>query len=319
MYKLLVIGGSGFFGKSVLDAYIRKQLGRWGIDAVMILSRNASALRRSHPYLLNDSVSLIDADISTCDSLPFADYVIHAAASTDASKYLSHPITEQANALAATQNYATLAKEFHRNSKIVYASSGAVYGQQLPNEMALEEGRLLMPLASLPVTKRNYAAAKRDSEKIIQSLGRSGLDVSIARCFAFVGPYLPRDQHFAIGNFIADGIADRDIVIKASNRVYRSYMFADDLVQWLMTIAHSATASCPTYNVGSTEAVELRELGLLIAQYFKVSVRLPTTGFEESDRYIPSTDLAFRELDVSYNYDLWRSITETTRRIHEHI
>jgi nucleoside-diphosphate-sugar epimerase len=317
MYKLLVIGGSGFFGKSVLDAHMRKQLKPWEIEEVIILSRHASALRHSHPYLLNDSVSLIDADISTCDSLPFADYVIHAAASTDASKYLTQPIAEQTNILSSTKNYFRLAKEFHRNSKIVYTSSGVIYGQQCPNDFALKESSILMPLASLPVAKRNYAAAKRDSEKIIESLGLDGIEVSIARCFAFVGPHLPREQHFAIGNFIADGLAGRDVVIKANNLVYRSYMFSDDLVQWLMAIVHGANGSCPIYNVGSNEVVELKDLGLLIAEYFNVGVRLPSLGFNTPDRYIPSTDLALHELNLSSRYDLRRSIAETVRRIHE--
>ena len=315
MYKLLVIGGSGFFGKSVLDAFIRKQLGRWGIDEVIIFSRNASALRLSHPYLLSDSVSLIDGDISTCDSLPFADYIIHAAASTDASKYLIQPITEQANALAATQNYSNLAKEFHRNSKIVYASSGVVYGQQWPNVLALEEGRLLRPIASLPETKRNYAAAKRDSEKIIQSLGQFGLDVSIARCFAFVGRYLPRDQHFAIGNFIGDGLAGNVIKVHATQPVYRSYMHADDLVRWLMTIADASNPKCPVYNVGSSEAVEIRELAQKVGSYFGIDVDAAELTSTDVDRYIPSVEKAFRELGLTSQYDLSASISKTVKQI----
>lgn len=318
MSKLLVIGGTGFFGKSILDSFLCQQLESWNISEVMVLSRHASTLKQTHPHLLNKSVRLIDADIATCTSLPFADYVIHAAASSDASRYLSQPIAEQENILAATVNYRNLANVFHRESKIVYASSGAIYGQQDSDQLGLNEGDALKPVDSLPEGKRNYAAAKRDSEDIVKSIGNSGIDVSIARCFAFIGPYLPRDQHFAIGNFVANGLAGQDIEIRASYPVYRSYMFADDLVKWLMTIAHNSNNSCPIYNVGSGQGVELKELGLLMAKYFRVKSKASHSNTKFIDRYVPSIDLAHQNLGLSIQWGLMDSIAETVKRIEQH-
>jgi dTDP-glucose 4,6-dehydratase len=318
MSKLLVIGGTGFFGKSILDSYLRQQLEPWNISEVIVLSRHASSLRQTHPFLLNGSVRFIDADIATCSSLPFADYVIHAAASSDASRYLSQPVTEQKNILATTVNYKNLANKFHQDSRIIYASSGAIYGQQDPDQLGLNEVDALRPIDTLPEGKRNYAAAKRDSEDVIKSIGDSGIKVSIARCFAFIGPHLPRDQHFAIGNFIADGLAGQDIEIKAKHPVYRSYMFADDLVKWLMTIAHNSNKSCPIYNVGSGQAIELKGLGLLMAQYFKVKPKASHTNLATIDRYVPSIDLAHQNLGLSIQWDLLDSINETVMRIEQY-
>src|SRR5688572_21669272 len=99
------------------------------------MSRNASLLREAHRNLVSHNVWLLDADITTAESLPAADFVIHAAASTDAARYLSQPLNERRNILAGTINYCRIAPYCHAESKIVYASSGAVYGV-LPADLA---------------------------------------------------------------------------------------------------------------------------------------------------------------------------------------
>ena len=125
-----MIGGSGFFGKSILSAFQRGVLRPWNIESVLVLARSASKLRITNPELVCGAVDLIDGDIATCKSLPPSDYVIHAAASTDISRYLSQPIEEQLNIQGSVLNYCRLAPRFHKSSKIVYASSGAIYGPQ---------------------------------------------------------------------------------------------------------------------------------------------------------------------------------------------
>jgi dTDP-glucose 4,6-dehydratase len=317
MGNLLVIGGSGFFGKSILDAYSRGLLEPWGIDSVTVIARDADSLSHTHPYLIGKSVVLLNQDITKCDSLPRADYVIHAAASSDAERYLLRPLQERANVQLAVTNYALLAEKFHSNSKLVFASSGAVYGQQPDSVSALDERVPLGKLESLDFGKRDYAAAKRDGEEIIRDLGRSGLKVSIARCFAFVGPYLPLHKHFAIGNFLADGMAQRPIEMRAQHAVYRSYLYADELVIWLMTIAHHANSDAPTYNVGSNMGIILGELASKVAKYFNVPALVPPITGGKVDKYVPSILKVKQELGLEVQIGIDQAISLTVNRIKE--
>ena len=316
MASLLIIGGSGFFGKSILDAYKRGLLDQWEIDSISIVARNSTRLRHNFSGLIDKSIRLFDRDISTCLEVPTADYVIHAAASTDASRYLERPEVEKANVLGAVRNYANLAQKYHRNSKILYVSSGAIYGVQPHYLSNIPEDFSYGDIENLDLTKRNYAAAKKDSEKIIEELGSLGLNVSIARCFAFIGKYLPRDKHFAIGNFIEDGLNGRAIRINAAHRVYRSYMYADELVEWLMTILCLSDNTCPTYNVGSDQSVEIFEVARKVAKIFGVEVSATLhNASEEDDRYVPSIQKACIQAGVLLNFNLDQSLKLTVNRI----
>jgi nucleoside-diphosphate-sugar epimerase len=107
-----------------------------------------------------------------------------------------------------------LAKKNHKNSKIVYCSSGAVYGQQPPDIDKISENFDFNSVKGLASEKRNYALEKRNSEESIIKLGVEGLSVSIARCFTFYGKYLPKDQHFAYGNFVCK--AEKGEIVKVN-------------------------------------------------------------------------------------------------------
>lgn len=309
MASLLIIGGTGFFGKSILDSYKRKLLEPWKIDKIIIMSRYPQQFSKNFPELISEEIKFFAGDISSVNYLPKADFIIHAAASTDNSKYIIQNDDEKNNIIMGTLNYCRLAKKFHKKSKIVYCSSGAVYGYQPKNLQFLKEDDLFGDISKLDNVKKSYAYAKRNSEIAIKELGEKDINVSIARCFSFVGKYLPRDQHFAIGNFIADGNNGNDIEVKTDRLVFRSYMSADDLVEWLLTIADNSKKTCPIYNVASDKEIEIRELANVVSQIFNVNtktVEINKNAIE--DRYIPSIEKAKKELSLRINYGLKESI-----------
>ncbi len=299
--NLLIIGGSGFFGKSFLDSFSKGQLQKFGINNITILARSASSLNVQCPELLNSNIQLLNGNIETLNELPKADFVIHAATSTQSSEYLSSE--KQNNPIENTvENYCKRAPFFHANSRVVYCSSGAVYGQQSSEIDKIPENAALQDVNPLQEYKKLYALRKRNSEKSIQKLGQLGLNVAIARCFSFYGKYLPKDQHYAYGNFLASAEKKETIQVTAKNLVYRSYMHADDLVYSLMNIARIASPECPIFNVGSDEAIEIRDLARKIAKEYNVTVNLtePNTLLAP-DKYIPNID-RLKKLNIHFSH-----------------
>ena len=314
MASLLILGGSGFFGKSFLDSFRRGLLDQWDIGNILIVSRRASRLATMFPDLVSSRVKLIDGDLAKLDSVPKAELVIHAAASTDIRDY-DESSSGVENIQKNVSNYVRLLREYHATSKILFVSSGAVYGNQPDSTPFLTEHSKFQPLDTMPNGKRQYAKAKRLAEGEFLKIAQDGVNVSIARCFAFVGKWLPLDQHFAAGSFIKNIIFNNSLVVNASHQVIRSYMHSDDLVDWLLSIAHSSSTQAPIYNVGSEDGVSLQYLARALAEKFKLPYAVAPLTSNLADRYVPSTEKALAELDLKPKYNSLEAILAVTNEL----
>jgi len=287
--SLLVIGGTGFFGKSIVHSFQRGLLTPYGIDRILVGARNIAKFQNDFPELIDNRIELVKMDVSVESEMPYADIVIHAATNTTFTSNKKIPNGEKINIEQSISNYCKCAQRDHKNAKIIYCSSGAVYGQQPEEIEKMDEEFPFQDVSNLIDYKRNYALGKRFAEKEIIKLGSFGLNVSIARCFAFHGKYLPRDEHFAYGNFIGSASRGDVIEVKANHRVIRSYMNADDLVDSLMKVALQSNTKCPIFNVGSDEAIEIRDLANQIADEYNVAVKIAPITENKIDRYVPNT------------------------------
>ena len=179
MKTLLIIGGTGFFGNSILSYLSNSKTLKIKFNKIIVISRNKLATFRYTKNLKkNYSIIKINCDILKLKKLPKADYVIYAAI-----------LKNYRDDYLAVKKYIKLAKIYHVNSKILFTSSGAVYGQQ-PNKIkGFKENyfKYHKKIKFIKGYKQSYSNFKLKSEKLFQKLGNEGFNVSIARCFAFVG------------------------------------------------------------------------------------------------------------------------------------
>jgi dTDP-glucose 4,6-dehydratase len=162
--------------------------------------------------------------------------------------------------------------------------------------------------------KSGYAEGKRAAEFLCGLAAGDGRlpHASIARCFAFVGPHIPLDQNYAIGNFIRDGIHGRPIQLTGDGQAVRSYMYAADLAIWLWTMLFQSKG-CQAYNVGSSNAVTILDLARKVSEIHALPdpVAVSPAGLPPSI-YIPNVSKAQERLGLSEKISLTDSIRKTS-------
>jgi dTDP-glucose 4,6-dehydratase len=239
-------------------------------------------------------------------------HIIHAA--TDASARLNPepPLVLFDTISGGTHHTLEFARQCSAQ-KFLLTSSGAVYGTQPPEMTHIPEG---YPGAPDPTDQRSVKGEGKRAAEILCTLyaKQYGFETKIARCFAFVGPYLPLDKYFAIGNFIRDGLNGGPIIIEGDGTPRRSYLYAADLVVWLWTILFRGQ-SCRPYNVGSEESLSIAEVARRVAREFqpeaRIEIRQKIDRGKSVERYIPSTLRAREELGLKVSVPLQDSIART--------
>jgi dTDP-glucose 4,6-dehydratase len=142
------------------------------------------------------------------------------------------------------------------------------------------------------------------------------VQVSIARCFAFVGPHLPLDKHFAIGNFIKAAMRGEDIHIEGDGTPIRSYLYAADLAHWLWVLLFDGP-NARVYNLGGAESISIGALAHRVNRVLdgagKVLIaKTPLRGVTPQS-YVPSIDRISNELTLKPTIDLDEAILRTAR------
>ena len=314
--RVFVTGGTGFFGCWLLETFLWAN-DRLKLDAsVVVLTRDRTAFGRKASHLAcHPAVTLHDGDVRTFE---FVDgtlsHVIHAGTETTAPVNQGDRIRVFDTIVDGTRRVLECARRAGA-SRFLLTSTGGVYGRQPAGLTHVPEEFSGGP----DPADAGYAGAeaKRAAETLCGLYADRHLQPTIARCFAFVGPYLPLDARFAAGSFIRDALEGGPIRVSGDGTPWRSYLYAADLAIWLWTILLRGQAMRP-YNVGSAEALTIEELAHLVARTLApgapgapVTVARAAAAGVAAERYVPAVTRADTELGLRPTVPLADGIRRT--------
>ena len=297
--RVFVTGGTGFFGSWLVETFCHAHDRLRLAAELVVLTRDPAAFGRKAPHLAGHPAVRLHAGDVRGFAPPAGPFhlVVHAATAASAALNQADPLAMFDAVVGGTRAVLEFAAG-QPCAGFLLTSSGAVYGRQPPDLSHVPEEFSGGPDPLRPASA--YAEGKRAAEHLCALFAHArGLRAVVSRGFAFVGPHLPLDAHFAAGNFLRDGLAGNPVRVGGDGTPVRSYLYAADLAAWLWTLLARGEAG-RAYNTGSEEAVSVRELAGRVGRRCGVGVevaREPTPGVP-AERYVPSARRAKSELGL---------------------
>lgn len=302
--KILICGATGFVGtwltSSLLEANEEMNLGL----EIVVISRDEEMARNKLAPHGKDPLTIVKGDFAS-EINPLQDlgheftHIVHLATPAVASTGSLDAAKSYASTVQGARNMIDYAAEIVAPPVLLHTSSGGVYGKQPISMERIAEGWIN---ENLDNEISDYGRAKLEAEKIISQASKDGkVRAANPRLFAFLGPHLAMDAHFAVGNFMRDALAGRSISIEGNPATRRSYLYPTDLTDWLLAIL--VEPHDVVLHVGSRIPVEMSELAQKVSETFN-GVPISYLGLDiPPSSYVPETRVMQNTYGVSQNID----------------
>jgi UDP-glucose 4-epimerase len=273
--KILVTGGAGFIGGSLVTELIRDQF-------KVIVYDNLSTGDASNLSLWNDNdnCEFICADMLDPSTLLEAaegcNMVIHLAANPDVRLASKDSQIDFDQNVLATYNLLEVMRKSSLCKRIIFLSSSTVYGE--PAIMPTPE--------SYPTTKpiSLYGATKLACESLISGYchmyNMAGLALRLANV---VGP---NSSHGIIFDFITKlSKTPKNLKILGNGKQNKSYLYIDDCISAIriaQSLLENKEGDFDVFNVGSTDRITVMEIAkIVIEELFLSDVSITFEGRED--------------------------------------
>lgn len=298
--KITILGGTGFIGQWLIKA-LDSFASNFNFDTeITVVTRNAKRAQELFADQLHIPIKFVELDfVDSSFGLDKSDFFINGATPSRKTTGFENSDAVFASSVNAANSIVRSAINFGNIPKVVNLSSGIVYGPQ--GSEVRNQAEKSIPLK--PKSKSGYLDAKLASELIFADANTSGRLNSISpRLYAFAGPGIVLNEHFAVGNFLRDGLSGKEISIQGNPETLRSYMYPTDLTVWIL--ASLLNPIDLNVNIGSELPINMINLAQLVSDLTsKKGLRILNED-QVASNYVPSTS-TFREVyGVTQTVDL---------------
>ena len=289
--SILLSGATGMLGSFLIDVLQYKN----EIDdlscLVFGLCRDAEKAEERFGNRINkNNIKILSCDVVTpLIDIPVShvDYVLHLASNTHPLQYSEDPIGTITTNIIGLKNMLDYAVASNAE-RFLFASSVEIYGENKGDTEKFKEDYL--GYIDCNTLRAGYPESKRAGEALCQAyLKQKKLDIVIPRLARTYGPSMLETDTKAISQFIKNGVANEDIILKSEGAQLYSYVYVADAVSGLLTCLLLGKSG-EAYNVSdSGSEISLRDLAELISDYVGKKVVYETPEIIEAAGYSKAT------------------------------
>lgn len=283
--KTFLISGANGFIPSYL---VRTLLAIDNVKVIALVRNENKARNKFAEELHNKNFKLLVQDIST----PFyieetIDYIIHAASQASPKYYGNDPVgTLKANTLG-TSYLLDIARKSNI-IKFIYFSSGEVYG--VLNDKTIGITEAYTGNVDFTSVRSCYAESKRMGENMCVCYSHQyNIPVNMIRLSHTYGPGVELDDGRVFGDFVADVLNNRDIILNSDGSAKRSFCYISDMIRaffYILFFGQNKNA----YNIASDKETSILELATtLVNLYSEKNLKVQIKENTFVNGYIKST------------------------------
>lgn len=245
--NFLVTGAAGFLGSALANRLAREGHQVRGLDD----------LSSGDPERLDPGVLFSRGDIADrpklWSMLQEVDCVYHLAARVVVAESVLYPREYNATNVGGTVSVMEAMRDVGVK-RVVFASSGAVYGDQR---------RVPLPESLTPDPRSPYAVSKLAAEYYVRTIGALwGIETVVLRIFNAYGPGqpLPAAHPPVVPHLLHQAIRGGSMVLHGNGEQTRDFVYADDVVEAMVAAATAPSIDRLTINIGSGVETSLKTL-----------------------------------------------------------
>jgi UDP-glucose 4-epimerase len=316
--SILVTGAAGFVGQHLV-----RRLAEDGHQVTALDIQSSPPA--SYSEYVNTSVNYIQGSILNDDFIdtmvfrsPNAyDRIYHLAAIVGVDRYLDpedllYVVDVNIN---GTRNL--LERVRGSDTRFVYTSTSEIFGRNPDIPWSEDDDRVL---GSPSKSRWSYSANKAVCEHMIQYVGRTdaGVSTTTVRPFNLYGPYQRPD--FVIPKFLDLVNQGKVPTVYGDGTQKRCFTYIDDFIEGLVLASEREHDGTETYNLGSTDEIEIRELADLVLDVAGMDEQEPEfidpgENHEEPNRRVPDTSRAKEQLGWEATTPLRKGIKNTFEQL----
>ena len=278
--KTWVTGGAGFLGSHVAEALIAKGhtvtvVDDFSTGLVKNIASVADKLRIVRRSLRDSEV---EAELRT----ERPDLIFHLAGDALVARSVKDPIGDCDRNLLATLALLEAVRSGSPETKILFASTGAVYGERA--ERPFQESDGVWPISP-------YAVAKLAAERYCYAYAHTyGLRTCSLRLFSIYGPRQTKQVVYDLMGKIEAN--PEELIMFGDGTQERDFSHAQNVVDAFLLAAEKADFTGEVFNVAGDEIVTIRQLAEMLCRMMGSRPRLSFTGQQrpgDSQRWVADT------------------------------